>query len=492
MEPQAGEFSRRRVPWLAPLRLSSALSQGIMLFQSLRRFTGIDRSVGLVILSRVWTLWAGPVTLFCITRFLSPVEQGFYYTFNSIIGLNIFLEMGLSLVLMQFASHEMAELSWTSRDTLAGSEINKRRLAAIFRQSLRWYSFAAILVSITTLPAGMYFFARTAGAESASWRGPWICLSLLSAMNLCLIPLFALFEGVGKVSTVVLIRVLQGIAAGFMLWLALALDFSLFAGPLYQVTSVAVAAICFWSFFRRCLLDLFRVDHGLADFSWRREVWPLQWKIAISCLSSYFVVQLFNPVLFANHGPIAAGKMGMSITLIGVIQGTCNAWVVTKSATFGIFIAREQFEELDRVFFRALVQSSCFFALGALVLFLSLIYLRNHGYSFANRVLEPLPLFLLICGGFIQSFVNSQATYLRAHKQEPFLWITLAGGAVVGLSTLLLGPPFGATGILSGYVLGSLTIGGASTYVFFRKRQEWHTLSDVAAQVRQSENDSRS
>ncbi len=44
--------------------------------------------------------------------------------------------------------------------------------------------------------------------------------------------------------------------------------------------------------------------------SWRREVWPFQWKIAVSWLCDYFIFQLFTPVLFAFRGPVEAGQDG--------------------------------------------------------------------------------------------------------------------------------------------------------------------------------------
>src|SRR4051812_22559277 len=61
---------------------------------------GIDRPVLHTLLGRGWSLVAGPVTLLLITRFLSPEQQGYFYTFGSLAALNVFFELGLSYVLM--------------------------------------------------------------------------------------------------------------------------------------------------------------------------------------------------------------------------------------------------------------------------------------------------------------------------------------------------------------------------------------------------------
>lgn len=47
---------------------------------------GITRALVFSVLGRVWSMLAGPLTLVFIGRFLTGEEQGFYYTFWSILG----------------------------------------------------------------------------------------------------------------------------------------------------------------------------------------------------------------------------------------------------------------------------------------------------------------------------------------------------------------------------------------------------------------------
>src|SRR5258708_35135884 len=80
---------------------------------------GVDRAIALTLLGRGWGVIAGPLTIFLIARYLRAEEQGFYYTFGSVIALNIFFELGLTYVLLQFASHEKAHLEWNAGGTLS-------------------------------------------------------------------------------------------------------------------------------------------------------------------------------------------------------------------------------------------------------------------------------------------------------------------------------------------------------------------------------------
>jgi len=85
------------------------------------------------------------------------------------------------------------------------------------------------------------------------------------------------------------------------------------------------------SFLRRGLLfDLLTHKTGDRQISWQNEIWPFQWRIAISWISGYFVYQTFNPFLFAFKGPVAAGKMGMSLSFANAVMVIAMAWCRQK------------------------------------------------------------------------------------------------------------------------------------------------------------------
>ena len=61
---------------------------------------------------------------------------------------------------------------------------------------------------------------------------------------------------------------------------------------------------------RRLLGPLLQYPTQDERVDWRTEIWPFQWRLAVSWLCGYFTFQLFNPILFAVRGPIEAGQMG--------------------------------------------------------------------------------------------------------------------------------------------------------------------------------------
>lgn len=443
----------------------------------LLRFWGIDRAIAYTIVGRGWSVLAGPLTLLFIARFLSPAEQGFYYTFGSLLGLQIFFELGLSYVILQFASHEKAKLEWTDQGLLAGDATAKARLAALLRRAIVWYGIIALLALAIVLPAGLYFFGQhqPVGAQ-VRWQIPWVWVVLVSAIGLFVTPFFAVLEGCGLVGEVAFMRVCQSILGSLLLWIALSQQWQLFAAPVLNTVGLLWALGWLGLRKRAFLSDLVAVPHDPVAISWRAEVWPFQWKIALSWLSGYFIYQLFNPVLFAFHGAVAAGQMGMSINVVTAIWAVGLAWVNTKAAPFGNLVAKRDFKGLDRMFFPCLWQSLVVVACGGMMFWAAAFYARSLHHPLGQRLLDPLPLGLLVATMVVNQVVVAEATYLRAHKQEPFLGVSMLAACLVGLSTYFLGRPFGATGMMVGYFTVIVVVGlGFGTWVFVRKRRLWHS-----------------
>ena len=90
--------------------------------------------------------------------------------------------------------------------------------------------------------------------------------------------------------------------------------------------------------------------------SYRKEIFPFQWKMSISWMSGYFIYHLFNPVLFATAGPIQAGQMGLTIQAVNGIVVLSASWMSTKIPVFSKFIALKDYLSLDKLFNKTLKQ----------------------------------------------------------------------------------------------------------------------------------------
>lgn len=441
----------------------------------LRHALGIDRAVGFTVLARSWSILGGLVNILLIARFLTPTEQGYYYTFASLIALQTVFELGFSFVILQLAAHETAQLQISPQGDISGSDVARSRLASILQKALRWYSVAAVLMVAGLLVTGLYFFSvhKNAG-EPVAWKLPWICVALATAFTFQMDPVFSFIEGCGFVSDVAHLRFRQAVTGSVLAWSAFLLHHGLFA-PAGLISGQAAAGVVFLFSRRRLLLPLLRLHTRIHNISWTREIWPFQWRMAVSFLCAYFILPLFNPVLFAYRGAREAGRMGMTTTIATALGTVAYSWVYTKVSPFGNMVARREYAALDKLFFKAVRQSTgLLFVADALVLLLLwMVDIRFPGL--AGRVL-PIPLVAVILAtSLLLHLYFCEAVYLRAHKKEPFLIVSVLVASLMAASTLLGGRYWGSTAISIGYLLWSgffqLALG---TYIFLKRRREWH------------------
>jgi len=449
------------------------------LIGGLGKLLGLDRAIVFTILARGWSSLAGVGTLALIARFLTAAEQGYYYTFYSLVALQIVFELGFSIVILQTASHEAAHLTIAESGSITGPTAAHSRLASVLQKSVRWYSVAAVLMAVIVLPIGMRFFAiqaRTASiGHPVPWIFPWVLLIFATCCTFQIDPTFSFLEGLGFVSQIARVRLAQAILGTVLGWIALVLHHGLFA-PGLIILGQAIVGGCFVYSKRRLLFPLLRREPREHRIHWTTEIWPFQWRIAVSWLCGYFIFQLFNPILFHYRGAVEAGQMGMSTSICATLSSFSIAWMSTKASPFGQMIARREYQRLDQVFFRALFQSTSVAILCSILVLAAVVGLRAHHVLFALRLLPPAPLALLLSATILNIVVFAEALYLRAHKQEKFMMNSILGALVIAPTAVIFGRIYGAFGITLCYFLSSLFIGlGYGTFTFTKWRKIWHT-----------------
>lgn len=430
-------------------------------------------------MSRGWSVLANPVTLLLLATCLSEQEQGYYFTFFSIYGLSVFLELGVGAVIMQFAAHEMASLSWTESGTLCGDPISKARLASLLKSSTYYLAIIGLLIIICVLPAGACFLTSFSTEQTAvvAWQTPWALFVVLSACSCALSACFSILMGCGLIVEIERWTLLIRVAGTAILWGALGGGAKLYA-VVVMIGVELVVRLVWMCFFRRAVLvDLWSYQSGDNSIKWWTEIWPLQWRVATSWVSRFLFMQSPTPILFAIESPAVAGRMGMSLNIAFGILNTCGAWVSTKGPVMGGLCAKRRYVELNHLFFAAVFKSLAFVALMATAFSIMVLLSPFILPSISTRVLTP-GLFTVLMGATVLEHVyKSQALYLRAHKADPFVSLSVSCAAAFAVTALLFGRSLSVSAIVWTYfscIFVFHSIGG--TWIFMRKRRLWHKV----------------
>ena len=351
---------------------------------------GLDGAVAYTFMARLVNIAGSTGTVLLIVRFLSPVEQGYYYTLLSLVSLQMVFEMGFSFVIQQLAAHECIHLELHPDGSISGDGTAHARLASTLQLSLRWYTVAAVAMGLILVPLGTVFFARHAatGIAQVAWQGPWLAAVGASMVGLWSTPFYSFIEGCGQVRAVAAMRFGQAFSTAACAWAPMLLGRGLYS-PAMAIVGYAGAGLLFVATRRHLLTGLLRHPAGEAGIRWSCEVWPFQWRIAVSWMCSYFTVQVFIPIVFALRGAVEAGQIGMSLSITGYMTVLALAWTSTKTTPFGRMIARREYQGLDRLFLRTLGQSLAAFAMIALACCGVVVLLPAVAPRLVARIVSP-------------------------------------------------------------------------------------------------------
>lgn len=70
------------------------------LIRTIAKKIGMDGAIAYSSAARIFQAFSGVISIFFIATFLTGEEQGFYFTFGSILAIQILFELGLTSILI--------------------------------------------------------------------------------------------------------------------------------------------------------------------------------------------------------------------------------------------------------------------------------------------------------------------------------------------------------------------------------------------------------
>jgi hypothetical protein len=446
----------------------------------------LDSAVALGIAVRLWQFIAGPVTIWLIGNRFSETQQGYFYTFGSLLAIQTFFELGLQTVLINLVSHEWARVADRNaaipqRFTTAESARwagDDSRLASMFKLLVIWYAACAVCFIAVTWVIGATALQKS--ESHVDWRLPWSVLVVLTGIQLTLSPLGSFLMGCNQVRTVHQFRLVQAVLGNAAVWTVI-----LCGGGLW--TAVAAAAVqVLMDFalvgirFRRFFLSLF-CSTATQAISWSREVWPLQWRIAVQAIAHWFANQTFTLAMWTFASESVAGRMGMTWTVFTAIQSLGIVWLQTRIPALGALIAQGNHDDAFRLARKVAVSSYCLVSAGT-VSFLTVVEtLRWLNVPIAERFLSSTSLAVFGVGLIVNHSVFCVGTYIRAYRIDPFLRVNAGGSLVTGTLVWSLSYLYGETGAAFGYMLVVVLILVPGHLLILRKFRLEHSANTASA-----------
>lgn len=437
---------------------------------------GLDFHILVTLLFRGWSILAGGATALLIPTFLSPSQQGYYYTFTAVLATQIFFELGLNHVLTQLTSHAAAHLRRVSDTRLEGDEHWRHAIVSLITLSTKWNAVMATLFFVALLAGGSWFFSDKGSLPTSQWLTTWVILIAAAAVNLALSARLAICEGLGEVGQVARLRLLQSIAGYALLWVLLVGGAGLWSAAAIPLSNMIGTV---WWLWRRQLvksLDMTQKPDSFADggYTYRRDIFPLQWRIALSWASGYFIFSFLTPVVFSHQGEVEAGRLGLGLTIFSAISTVGISWISAKIPALAAHIARKERAELNALFDRQAIRAVSATTLSAAA-FLLAAQIAGHFEPKVFDRLPPMPALLLLATATVaNAIIFSMAAYMRAHKEEPLLANSITSALLIGGGVYAMAH-VGLTATVAAYAAMTVFVGlpwCALLFTRYRQRTE--------------------
>ena len=422
----------------------------------------------LVFLQRLTQGIMGLLTLFFVAKYLSFEQQGWYYTFSSIAAVYTIFDLGLSVVLVQLAAHAFVSLGWNQSGRIVGDFNNQFK--SLLQSSIFFYSCLAVLYILIVLPFGFFLFLHKEPL-SENWFLPWLSLVTFTGLNILSLPYIALVEGSGRVNEVYCLRIFQNFFGAICLWVALILGYNLWA--LSILPSIAFGFALMWLILFKPSLLKDSFYKNTRTFIWKKEVWPLQWRVGLSWLSGYLLTQIYTPILFHFNSPKVAGQMGLSLTIANMLGLLAQSWITHRLPDLGKSVASKNWVQFDQIFKQDFKFSLLFYFLGCIFLCL-VIFVINNQTNYGERLLPFFTFIALLIVVLINHINGALNAHLRSFKKEPLVFISLISTFITIPIALYGAINFSAIGVVFAILFVQILFTLPTTIYFWIKyNREW-------------------
>lgn len=387
------------------------------------------------LINQIWKLLSGPALLLFIPIYLSSSYQGYWYSFISLAALVILADLGFSNIVLQFSAHEYSRLKFDDDGLLTGDPKKITRMAALFRYSIRWSLKMSCFVFPIIFLIGYYVL--DSDEVPIEWEWAWLLYSLASIGIFLNSIVFSFIEGCDKVGEVHKIRFKVSFVTIVSNIVMLIFSYNLYALAIPSILAVLVGAFLIISRFKTLIVQLLntKVLNEIAD--WSKEIRPLLIRYSVSCVSGVIIFQAFTPLAFHSFGAIEAGKVGISMSIFSAVFGISSVWIIMILPKINILVATGKYEELNSMFLRHFGLSIITYIMGVAMIFISYNNLKGEVVLF-DRLVGETSLVMISISWFLQLIVNSVAIYLRAHKREPLVSVSVFTAIYIFIMTLLL------------------------------------------------------
>lgn len=426
-----------------------------------------DRGVRYSLLSRLFTIVFGPLTLLSIGAFLRPEEQGVYYVFGSLLQLGAFIDLGFSKSAQQLLAHAFGSLEINPNGGFVGNQERLAKFLATAKAVIQTYAILGLTLLVILGIVGHFYLARTLHGTMPNPTGPWWAMITSIGIGFGLQSILTIADAANLLAMTNKWRFISEICGIFIFLLVLAVGGGLWASAALAFARCFLTAIPVSFYIGLSTLRQIMSAHG-TDFSYRAEILPLQLRNMISYGMGFLVFYCYTPLALSLSGAITAGLIGMSLQIGNIVQSFSTLWFNAQLPLMGNLAGGGSRQELLNLHNKGTkITLLCWILVSSGVIFAAAIgkaILPAMGARYGS--LPEIILFIIGSGGL--AWAHIRAAFVRAYRIEPLAVLSVIQAAITVILLILTLPRFGTLGAAMTYAV-TMTLGGTWAEITYRR-----------------------
>lgn len=416
-----------------------------------------------------------PIIVLLIPVFLTENYQGYWYTFGSIAALTTFADLGFTSIMTQYTAHEYTYLK-LEKETgeFIGADEKIGRMSSLFRFVVRWVCAVLLVAVVIIMLVGFIMFSGN--DDGVEWLVPWIFYVFATVYNFASEIGLSFYEGCNQFAKTQKFRAISSISHCLATIGLLTVGAGLYALSIPLFIKGSIAFISLWKKFGVSIRQMQRTKID-SNIPWAKEIIPLMGRYSISWASGYFASQIYNPLTFSLYGAAAAGRVGYSLSIIQAIYTVANVWSLISMPKYNMAVEKKEWKKMDSLLKRNITYSAVIYGLGILALYITQ-WVPVISKVIWGRIVSLNSVMILALSYAAAMVIYAMAIYLRAHKQEPFMVVSVLSGGISAILTFIFAKFSGLGYIFVGLFLSEVIVLPVGIYILKNFRSKWHVADE--------------
>ncbi len=426
----------------------------------------LDKSIMWGLFFLCWSFLAGPITSLIILIYFDAEFQGYFYTIVQLALLVQLGDMGLNTILLFLISRAYSKIN-KNKDVYKNLQKNNSSKTLALVKLLYVYSLKIpfIIFPIIFLIGLLYFDNSNKDLNYLLYT--WLFLCIAVSIDLVTVFLIAKMEALDNVALSNKLKFIKVFVRSISLWFFLALGFKLDSIAFSTLISVLIFLFLYLKYYKNFFLETWN-RKKLDKIKWRKEIWPLQWRMAITWIFGAYILYNSNLIaVFYFLGPVDAGKFGIIFTICEAIFAVSYLWVQTSTPKITYLIAVKKFIEAKNMLVKKAIFAIAMTMFLGILLFIFLCFIKFYFPIYYERLLPVEFLPFLIFAGVFRHLIQSLTVFVRANKKEDLMLSYLMAGVLTIVLNWILIPTHGLFGVCISIFIVTMFIHLPTTVILF-------------------------